>query len=139
MTADVPALPVVDEENRVWWDALARHEFFLQRCQECGAWQAPVALRCRSCLGDRLDWRPASGRGEVFSFVVYHQAFDPAFKEHLPYNVAIVTLDEGPRLVTNVTGCADSELAIGMAVEVEFDDVADGVTLARFRPRTVGP
>ena len=134
MSAPRGPLPVVDDENRVYWDALSRHEFRLQRCSACSAWQAPVALRCTACLGDRLEWQPAAGKGEVYSFVIYHQAFDPAFKEQLPYNVAIVSLVEGPRVATNIVDCEDSGLSIGLAVEVEFDDVAEGVTLARFRP-----
>jgi uncharacterized OB-fold protein len=129
-----PPLPVIDDENRRYWEALARHDLCLQQCHDCGAWQTPVALRCRSCLGDDLEWKETSGRGEVYSFVIYHQAFDPAFKDGLPYNVAIVALDEGPRVVANVIGCDHADLRIGMAVEVAFDDLQEGVTLARFRP-----
>ena len=134
MTAPAGPLPVIDDENRAYWEALARHEFCLQRCTACNAWQTPVALRCKNCLAGSLEWQAASGKGEIYSFVVYHQAFDPAFKDQLPYNVAVVSLEEGPRVVTNVVGCANGDLRIGLPVQVQFDDLAEGVTLARFRP-----
>ena len=75
-----------------------------------------------------------SGRGTVYSFTVTHQNQAPGFRESLPYVLAVVELAEGPRMMTNVVGCAPDDVRIGMAVEVEFDDVTSEVTLAKFRP-----
>jgi uncharacterized OB-fold protein len=70
----------------------------------------------------------------VFSYVIFHRPYHPGFKGELPYNVSIVELDEGPRMITNVVGVAHDELRIGMQVEVIFDDVTEDVTLPKFQP-----
>jgi uncharacterized OB-fold protein len=75
-----------------------------------------------------------SGRGTLFSYVIYHRPYHPGFKGELPYNVSIVELEEGPRMVTNIVGIANDELRIGMPVEVIFDDVTEDVTLPKFQP-----
>lgn len=76
----------------------------------------------------------ASGRGRVYSYAVYHVAFDPAFQEDLPYIVALVDLEEGPRIVSNLVGCDPGAAACGMAVEVAWDDGEEGLCLPKFRP-----
>ena len=81
---------------------------------------------------------PLSGRGEIYSFIVVHRPQHPAFFADVPYNVAIVELEEGIRLHSNVVGCANEELRVGMPVEVVFDKVSDEVTLPRFRPQRLG-
>jgi uncharacterized OB-fold protein len=80
-----------------------------------------------------FTWKPVSGKGTLFSFVVFHRPYHPGFKGDLPYNVSLVELDEGPRLLTNIVGIANDELRVGMSVEVVFDDVTEAVTLPKFR------
>ena len=101
--------PPRDKYTAPYWDALQQGSIKLPRCRACGHWLFPIGPCCSSCLSDELEWQPLSGRGEVWSYIVYHHAFDPAFKDKLPYNVAIVKLDEGPRLISNVVGVADAE------------------------------
>ena len=76
----------------------------------------------------------ASGWGTVYSFTVTHQNQAPGFREELPYVLAIVELDEGVRMMTNVVGCAPDAVRVGMRVEVVFEDVTPEITLAKFRP-----
>jgi uncharacterized OB-fold protein len=76
----------------------------------------------------------ARGRGTVYSFTVTHQNQTPGFRDEVPYVLAIVELEEGPRLMTNIVGCAPDAVRIGMPVEVVFDDVTADVTLPKFRP-----
>jgi uncharacterized OB-fold protein len=71
-------------------------------------------------------------RGTVFSFVIFHRPYHPGFKDNLPYNVSIIELDEGPRMFSNVIGCSNDDLHIGLPVKVVFDDVTDEVTLPKF-------
>jgi uncharacterized OB-fold protein len=78
---------------------------------------------------------PLSGRGAIFSFIVVHRPQHPAFLDDAPYNVAIVELEEGPRLHGNVRDCANEALHVGMPVEVVFEAANDEVTLPQFRPR----
>lgn len=127
-------LPRIDEESRPWWEALARRELYVQRCRACGTTRLPPRALCPACLSSDTEWVRASGAGTVYSFTVTHQNQAPGFREELPYVLAVVELAEGPRMMTNVVGCAPDDVRIGMAVEVVFDDVAPGVTLPRFRP-----
>ncbi len=127
-------LPRIDEESRGWWEALQRHELYVQRCRDCGAARLPPRALCPACLSPAVEWVRASGRGTVYSFTVTHQNQAPGFREELPYVLAMVQLDEGPRLMTNVVQCAPDTVRIGMPVEVVFDDVTPDVTLAKFRP-----
>ncbi len=127
-------LPRIDEESRGFWEALARHELYVQRCRDCDTLRLPPRALCTACLSSAVEWVRASGRGTVYSFTVTHQNQAPGFREELPYVLAIVELAEGPRLMTNVVGCPPDQVRIGMAVEVVFDDVTPDVTLAKFKP-----
>lgn len=126
-------LPVRDAENAPYYDALQRHEMAMQRCAN-GHFRFPVSPICPDCLSPEFTWNPVSGRGTLYSFTVVHQLYDPGFRELLPYNVAVVELAEGPRVVASVTGCANEDLRIEMALRVQYDDVTPEFTLARFAP-----
>ena len=78
--------------------------------------------------------KSVSGRGTVFSFVTFHRVYRPAFAEDVPYVVALVELDEGPRLLTNILGISPDEVRCEMAVEVVFDDSDGDVSIPKFRP-----
>ncbi len=124
-------LPVRDPENTPYWDSLKAHRMRLQRC-EAGHFRYPVNPVCPDCLSTQSTWEPVSGRGTVYSFVIVHQVYDPSFKGETPYNVAVVELDEGPRLLTNIVGIAHDHVSIGMPVRVVYEDVTDDFTLAKF-------
>ena len=95
----------------------------------------PPAVLCARCLSDQAEWVKLSGRGTVYSWIVVHQSQHPAFNADVPYNVAIVELEEGPRLHTNLIGCANDQIRIGMPVVVAFEKVSDDTALVKFRPR----
>lgn len=136
MTDYAKPLPDVADPNMApYWEAAKRHELRMQRCDSCGYVRFPPAKHCPECLDENHDWVLLSGRGTIWSFGVYHHLFNRAFADDIPYNVALVQLEEGPRLVTNIVGVENEAIEIGMPVEVEFDDVTDEVTLVRFRPR----
>jgi len=128
-------LPRIDEESRGWWEALGRQELSVQRCRDCGTVRLPPRAVCPACLSSQVAWERASGRATVYSFTVTHQNQAPGFRDELPYVLAIVELDEGPRIMTNLVECAPDAVQIGMPVEVVFDDVTPEVTLPKFRPR----
>jgi uncharacterized OB-fold protein len=127
-------LPRIDEESRGYWEALARHELYFQRCRDCGKKRSYPRAVCPSCLSSNTEWVRASGKGTVYSFTVTHQNQAPGFREELPYVLAIVELAEGVRLMTNVIGCAPEQVRIGMAVAVAFEDCTPEITLPKFRP-----
>ncbi len=132
-TIDKP-LPAVTEDGAPYWEATRRHQLCVQRCERCGHLRFPPAVLCPKCLATEHRWVPLSGRGRIFSFIVVHRPQHPAFFADAPYNVAIVELDEGPRLHANVVGCANADLRIGLPVEVVFEKVDDEITLPKFRP-----
>jgi len=127
-------LPRIDEMSRPYWEGAKRHELLLQKCQECGHYRYPPGETCPSCLSDRLEWVKVSGRGSVYTWTVFHQAYHPAYKDDIPYAVVAVELEEGPRMITNLVNCRIEDIKMGMPVEVVFDDVTEEVSLPKFRP-----
>lgn len=127
-------LPKIYSDAREFREGCLEHELRIQKCGGCGHLRWPPAFLCPRCLSRDTQWVRASGRGTVYSYAVYHVAFDPAFKEDLPYVVALVALEEGPHLLTNLVGCDPGAVSCDMAVEVVWDDVTDSVSLPRFRP-----
>lgn len=132
MADDKKQLPAVTAANGPFWEAARRHELVIYRCASCGAGNTAGA----GCACDRPDmaWSRASGRGQVFTFCIYRQAFHPAWQDDIPYNVAYVKLDEGPLLVSSIVGCRNEDISIGMPVEVVFEDITEEISLPKFRP-----
>ena len=128
-------LPRPTEDSAPFWEAAHKGELRMQRCGDCGHIRFPPALLCARCLSERAEWVLLSGRGTVFSWIVVPQSQHPAFNTDVPYNVAIIELEEGPRLHTNIVDCANDRIYIGMPVEVTFERVNDDTALVKFRPR----
>ena len=126
-------IPQADEESREFYDGARRHELMLMRCRACGAWRLPSRPRCPDCWSTDTEWAKASGSARLYSFGLMHQKF-PGFEGELPYNYAIVELEEGPRIVSNIVGASANELRVDMPLMAAFDDVSDDTTLVRFRP-----
>ncbi|MBI4329909.1 MAG: Zn-ribbon domain-containing OB-fold protein [Chloroflexi bacterium] len=129
--------PSLDADIAPFWEAAKKHEFVLMRCKKCGAWYFPAAY-CRfhdnEPLFGNMEWAKASGRGKVFSYNVSYRAFNPAFAGDLPYVYALIELEEGPLISSNVTGCPVETVKVGMPVELVWEDNPDGYPLPKFRP-----
>lgn len=127
-------LPEIDDANRPFWDGTRAEQLRMQECARCGHIRYPISHVCPECLEERHEWVRLSGRGEVWSSIVFHQVYDKAFAGDVPYNVALVQLDEGPRMFSNVVGVPPGEVAVGDRVRVVFDPVTEEVTIPRFTP-----
>lgn len=127
-------VPEADDESRPFFDGARRGELMLMRCENCGAWRLPSRPRCPDCWSTDTEWARASGRGKLYSYGIMHQKLHPGFADEGPYNFAIVELEEGPRIISNIVGCANEELRVDMPLQAVFDDVADDATLVRFAP-----
>jgi uncharacterized OB-fold protein len=127
-------LPRKTRLSREFWEGARRHELLLQNCSACGHVWFPPASRCPNCLSTDFAWKPASGRGKVWSWIVMWQRYFPAFESEIPYNVAYVQLDEGPKLMTNLVDVDPSAIHCDMPVEVIFEDVTEEFSLPKFRP-----
>jgi uncharacterized protein len=123
-------VPVPDEASASFFDGAAKGELMLQRCGSCGAFMWPVKPRCVECFSADVDWAPASGRAELYSFVVVHQRY-PGFEE--PYVVATVETLEGVRFNTSIVGADPGELEIGMPLEVVFERISEEVVVPKFK------
>lgn len=109
------------------------HELHFQRCAACATWRHVPRERCGACGAADFRWEPSSGRGRVYTWIVANRSMHPAFASDPPQVPVVVEMDEGVRLVTQVVDCPPQELAIGMPVEVVYDDVTEDVTLPKFR------
>lgn len=127
-------IPAVTPEMSPFWEAAKRHQLVVQRCRTCGTLRFPAREVCSRCLSRDVEWTPVSGRGEVFSRAIMHQANHPAFAAVAPYAVVVVQLDEGVRIMSNVVDCAVGDVRIGMPVEVVFQALDAEITLPLFRP-----
>ena len=129
-------LPAIHPENAPYWAALKEHELRLQRCRQCATLRYPASPVCYGCMSTAEPaWEQLSGKGTLGAWIVVERATgNPAWSEEVPYVVAYVDLDEGPRLPTNIVGVDPYALKTGMRVEVVFDDVTPEVTLAKFQP-----
>jgi uncharacterized OB-fold protein len=126
-------LPRMQGLSKEFYDWCKQHELRFQRCSGCGVWRHVPREMCARCGSWRWEWVRASGRGTLFSWTVAAHAMHPAFKEQVPYAPAIVEMEEGVRLLSEVVDCPPDDLQIGMPVEVVFDDVTPEVTLPKFR------
>lgn len=126
--------PLVDNWNRPFWDACAKQELKLQRCTATGRCFFPPAPVSPFTGRPDWEWFSASGRGELWSFVVFHQNYFGGMKDELPYPVAMVKLAEGPFLLTNLVDMNLADAKIGMALSVRFPGGPDGFVLPQFGP-----
>ena len=126
-------LPHLDEENRWFFEACARHELYLQKCASCGTVRFYPRALCPSCASSKTETVRASGRGRVYTFTVTHQNQAPGFRDELPYVMAYVELDEGPRILTNIINTPPSEVKIDLPVEVVFEDIDENLAIPKFQ------
>src|SRR5258705_1502480 len=121
---------------RRFWDACGSGQLKVQRCTHGGSRRYPAGMVCPECLGGEAEWQPLSGQGKVFSFVVFHRAYHPAWEGKVPYNVALIELDEGPVMLSNVIGVDvdDANLAVGLPVAVAFEAVDESLAIPVFKP-----
>ena len=130
-------IPVPSAESQAYWDGLRDRKLLMPRCDACGKYWFPPSLLCPHCNATNWTWTSTSGRGRIFSYVVYHRVYHPGFADEVPYAVAVIELDEGPRMVSNVIGIAPDKLACDLRVEVVYQPITDTITLPKFKPAAV--
>lgn len=137
MSLDARLKPVINNWNRPFWQAAAEGRLILQRCKDTGNCFYPPAPV--SPFGGRANWEwvEASGHGELWSFVVFHHSYFPGMKDELPYPVAMVKLDEGPYLLTNLDHMSVDDARIGMRLSVRFPGGPEDYLLPQFGPAEV--
>lgn len=121
-------------ESLPYWQAAREHRLSLPKCDACELFWFPPSNACRHCLSPRFHFEDVTGRGTIFSFVIFHRVYRQAFAESVPYVVALVELEEGPRLLTNILGVDPHDVRCDMPVEVVFDDLDEDCSIPKFRP-----
>jgi uncharacterized OB-fold protein len=124
--------PVVGHDNREWWDHINEGSLTIQKCKECGTLRHPPRPMCWKCQSLECEHVPASGKGIVYSFVVIHKPVIPGYE--YPLVVAVVELEEGTRIVSNLVGINPQDVKIGIPVKVSIEQVDDTLKLPLFRP-----
>ena len=135
MSIDGRVIPVPTPETQHFWDGTKVGELRLQRCIECGTVYFPPRPFCPTNGSRAVEVFTASGRGRLFSYVINHLP-SPGFTP--PFAIAVVELEEGPRLMSNIVGCPQTPeaLRIDMPLEVTFERLTDEITLPQFKPAT---
>ncbi len=131
MDAKTP-LPTPTTLSRPHWEGCREGVLRVQRCDACGHHVFIPRPTCTKCLSEELRWVESSGRGTLYSYTVVHRPQQPQFE--VPYTVAIVELEEGWHMLTNLVDVPDGALEIGMPVEVDFRPMSEEITLPFFRP-----
>jgi len=134
MTGYEKPLPEVNEKTARYWEGCREHKLLLPKCRACGEIFFFPNHFCPRCLSEDLEWIQSSGAGKVHTFSVIERPPIQSFAADVPYVVAIIELDEGPRMMSNIIEIAPGDVRVDMPVEVVFEDVTDDVTLPKFRP-----
>ncbi len=122
-------------ETEVYWQGCREHRLLIQKCTICSQFQFYPRIMCSHCMSKDMEWTQASGRGKVASYTIIHRAISKAYQDEVPYVVALVELEEGPTMMSNIIHCDPQEVAIGMEVEVKFEEWSENVTIPKFLPR----
>ena len=127
-------LPLITKLSRVFYDGCRDGKLLYQSCAECGEVVFFPKHLCPNCMGRDLTWKESSGLGRIHTFTVTYAYAPPEFVEDVPYAPAIVVLEEGFRMMSNIVGCDLDSIKCDMSVQVVFDPVTPEITLPKFKP-----
>jgi uncharacterized OB-fold protein len=127
-------LPSPTPWSKPFWDGCKRHELWIQHCNDCGTNIMYPKYFCPECMSYNLGWIKASGKGRVYTYATVYNYQPAAFAEDGPYTVAVIKLEEGVQMMSNIVDCDPERVKCDMEVEITFDDVTEGFTLPRFKP-----
>ena len=127
-------LPTIVGETKPFWDSCRLGRLMIQKCDRCEEYQFYPRGICANCWSNDIKWVQSSGKGTVWTFTVTSQNRTPGFAEDVPYVLALVELEEGVRMFTNIVECSPGDVKIGMPVEVTFVRATDQVTVPYFKP-----
>jgi enoyl-CoA hydratase/carnithine racemase/uncharacterized OB-fold protein len=130
----VKPIPVTQPWTVDFWKATKEHRLVIQKCHDCNSLIFYPRKYCPECWSSQLGWQEAGGRAKVYTFTIMRDMVEPKFMPDLPYVLAMVDLDEGPRMMTRIVDCDPSIVEIGLEVEVVFEDISPQHALPMFRP-----
>jgi hypothetical protein len=122
-----------------FWEAAHEGRLELQHCKQCNSFQYYPRKVCGNCWSEDIKWQQCSGKGSVYSYSICRIPTFPGFEQDVPYVVAMVELEEGVRMTSNIIACPVTDVYIGMQVEAVFDAVTEDCSLVKFRPASNQP
>jgi uncharacterized OB-fold protein len=133
---DIPPKPIPDVNPWAmpFWEAAREQKLIIQKCQDCSKYVFYPRLVCPHCFSENMEWVEASGKGTVYSYTVVMNNSPSAFINDMPYVVALIKLEEGVQMLSNIVECAPEDVMCDMPVEVTFEKLNDDFTLPKFRP-----
>jgi uncharacterized OB-fold protein len=128
-------VPVPDELSKPFWDAVNEKRLIVQNCTACSTLQYPPRPKCQDCGSESLEWKETEGKGHILAWAVIEDSHLPVFAQDQPTNIAIVSLDEDPRInfFSNLPGVPVRDVPTGAAVEVMFEEVGPGQLIHEWR------
>ena len=132
-----PAKPLPNLEDPVsapFWREAGQGRLSFQKCSACGYIRWPAAAICPECWSPDAEWTPVAPEGEIWSFGIYDRAFSSAFEDDIPYVVALVTVDAGPQMITNIVDVDPADVTVGMRVTAVYEPFGEDAAIVKFRP-----
>ncbi|RLT35217.1 MAG: hypothetical protein DWI59_04350 [Chloroflexi bacterium] len=128
-------VPEPDAVSKPFWDAVQEKRLIVQNCTACNTMQYPPRPRCQECNSEALDWKETSGKGHILTFGILEDSHLPVRAADQPLNLAVVTLDDDPRInfYSNLPGTPVRQAVVGGAVEVTFEECPDGSLIHEWR------
>ena len=133
MTYQKP-LPHPNADNKFFWDGCKEHKLLFQKCRNCDLVRWPPSIICPNCYSNDIEVIEATGKGKIYTYAVYHQAYHPGFEGEVPYITAVIELEEGPHYLSNIVGCEPDKVCCDMPVEVVWEDITPEYSLPKFKP-----
>ena len=136
MDLDRPVPQPITPEAKPYWDGLKEGKLMIPKCGDCGRAFFYPRVVCPHCSSRAIGWLQASGKGKLHAFGIAHQSFNRAFKVPAPFVLAMIELDEGPRMLSNLVNVKPDPSAVkcDMPVEIVYSKLTDDVTLPLFQP-----
>ena len=127
-------LPDITPLTRPYWEGAQAGKLRLQQCLACSNTWHPPSPACAACGAPDFEWRDATGRGRIHSFIIVREALDPSFENRLPLVIALIRLDEGPLLISNILDCDPEHVSVEMPVGITWEPLSADIVLPQFRP-----
>jgi uncharacterized OB-fold protein len=133
MTEYKKPLPIPRPWSKPFWEASKKHKYLIQTCNDCNAKIFYPRRSCPECWSSNLGWTEAKGTGKVYTYTITYAGAEEKFSEDYPYVLALIDLDEGIRVMSNIVDCNPEDVKIGMDVEVVFRDINEDFALPLFK------
>ncbi len=134
MDTSTKPLPSVNSWTKPFWQGVREEKLMIQKCTECGQPIFYPRMCCPFCFSDQIEWMEASGRGRIYTYTIVRSNAPSSFIADMPFVIAVVRLEEGVQMLSNIVDCEPTAVYCEMPVEVTFEKLSDEFTLPKFRP-----